>query len=1199
MRLTRIDLHGFKSFFHRTSLDLPAGISAVVGPNGCGKSNIADAIRWVMGEQSAHKLRGRGMEDVIFSGSAKNRSLGLAEVSLTLERTNGAFPSPFHHYDELTVTRRLYRSGESEYLINKLPCRLKDITHLFMDTGLGNRGYAIIEQGSIGRIVDSGPEERRAWIEEAAGVVKFKAQRLAANRKMEQTTHNLERVSDILAEVERQSASLKRQAQKARRHRALTGEIQALDLALAAAQRAELINILEKREGADRDLADRREELLVSEAADSARISAMRLSLSEDEQALAERREGRSKLRTRIMSLEQERQHLEEKVADLGLRREQDQAGQKEESKRLAEVERELEQLSGRAKGLETGLEADLTKEEEARTKLEQARQKVEQLTRNVSGTKDRLIDLVSRRAGANNAMITAKERLGSVQSRLDHLAQQADQAKADQDTLTKQLNDSEGALETARARLEELRADQEFAAEARAVAQEEVNAAKAELEAAGQEVRKVESRLEGLESLATSLEGVGEGARRLLNDKGLEDEAGQRLFHGLLAEAVMAAPDLEPALEAVLAGGAEFLMAASAKAVEPALELLGREKSGRAGIMALDLLAPETEDGPAPEGAQFLRQKIEFSGPGAELARALIGQTILAPDLPSALKIWQADGRKRPVVTLAGELIAPPGVVSGGRAAKPQASILARQRVIRELSDQLDLLREKEGRRLEQLEMAEENLAVQTEEVRALEERIREAEEEGREAEKELSQWTIRLEEISRLDEVLGAEAQAIEEDRRLQEKILQEQTEVMARVEAEQEAMDQDLNQAESKVQEAASEAARRQEELTDLRIVISRMKQQREQMNQEASRLEQDRRRTDARIEALKAAVANSEKSIQTCLNRSARGEEELKHLTLEAGQEDQNLDRIAAGLAQRKEDAAQAESKLRTLQAELRAVDEKARQAGLALSETRMELKHLLDDIRERYEIDLGAEHSRYLDPELKPQAAGEELADLKRKLANLGPVNLTAVEEYQALEDRREFLENQVADLNSSMDDLKKAIRKINQTSIERFMETFREVAQRMRELAPILFGEGALAELHLVEPDNPLESGVDIKIQPAGKKLVNMGLLSGGEKALAAVTLLFAIFLHKPSPFCLLDEVDAPLDEHNVDRFNSLVREIGKHSQILMITHNRRTMEVVDNLYGVTMPEPGISRLVSVRLDTEANKIDELVQEAP
>ena len=1197
MRLTRIDLHGFKSFFHRTSLELPAGISAVVGPNGCGKSNIADAIRWVMGEQSARRLRGRGMDDVIFSGSAKNRSLGLAEVSLTLERTNGSFPSPYHHYDELTVTRRLYRSGESEYLINKLPCRLKDITHLFMDTGLGNRGYAIIEQGSIGRIVDSGPEERRAWIEEAAGVVKFKAQRLAANRKMEQTTQNLERVSDILAEVERQAAALKRQAQKAKRHRLYSEQVESLDLALAATKRKTLISALEEREKTDRELADKRHDLLAQEAAGSAKISAQRLGLSQDEQALAERREGRSKLRSRIMSLEQERKHLEEKVADLQLRKEQDRSTRSEEMKRLAELEKEQELLAGRRQGLDQDLEARQAQEDEARARLEQARQKVEQLTRDVSGTKDRLIDLASRRAGANNAVITARERLGSVQSRLDRLDRQAEEARADQEALNDQLARSEEELAEAGERLEELRAELEFAAERKALAQEEVNAAKGELEDAGRQVRVVEGRLDGLESVATSLEGIGEGARRLLQDQDLARSLGASPLQGLLAEAILAPPELEPALEAVLAGGAEYISTESGQAVLPALDLLRQEQAGRAGIVAKELLAPGSEPDPGPPGAELLAERIRFQGPGAQAAQALVGQALLVPDLETALKTWLEDGRRRPVATLAGEIILPPGVVLGGRTEQPQASILARQRVLRELSQELEGLKEKEAQKLEELNLAQEGLSVQEEEIMSLQDRLREAEEDRRAAQGQLSQWTIRLEEIARLDEVLAAEAQAIEEDREHQEKVLAEQTQAMAQIEAEQRDMDHDLNLAETKVQEAASEAARKQEELTDLRIAISRFKQQREQMNQENYRLDQDRRRTEARLETLQQAMAGSDKAIQSCHDRSARAEEELKGLTLEAGQEDQNLDRIAAGLTQRKEDLAGQEAELRSLQAGLRAVEEEARQAGLALSETRMELRHLLDDINEKYSIDLGAEAEKHLDPELNPEAAGEELAELKRKLAGLGPVNPTAVEEYQALEERREFLIAQVEDLNSSMEDLKKAIRKINRTSIERFMETFRSVAARMEELAPILFGEGALAELHLLEPESPLESGVDIRVQPAGKKLVNMGLLSGGEKALSAVTLLFAIFLHKPSPFCLLDEVDAPLDESNVDRFNSLVQQIGKQSQILMITHNRRTMEVVDNLYGVTMPEPGVSRLVSVRLDTEADKIDELVQE--
>jgi chromosome segregation protein len=309
-------------------------------------------------------------------------------------------------------------------------------------------------------------------------------------------------------------------------------------------------------------------------------------------------------------------------------------------------------------------------------------------------------------------------------------------------------------------------------------------------------------------------------------------------------------------------------------------------------------------------------------------------------------------------------------------------------------------------------------------------------------------------------------------------------------------------------------------------------------------------------------------------------------------------DEALHHDQDGLAAQKEDLDRREEALRALRGEMRQVEEAARQAGLAAAETRLTIRHLLADVQERHQVDLLAAKAGHLDPDLDQLAAQAELSGLKERLERLGPVNPAAVEEYQALEERRQFLQTQVDDLKASLEDLRQAIRKINKTTIERFLETFHSVADKMAELGPILFGEGAQAELILVNPEDPLESGVDIKVQPAGKKLVSMGLLSGGEKALAAVTLLFAIFLHRPSPFCLLDEVDAPLDEKNVDRFNGLVKEIGRQSQILMITHNRRTMEVAETLHGVTMPEPGVSRLVSVKLDREADKIDELVQTA-
>lgn len=1196
MRLTKIDLHGFKSFFHRTSLELPVGISAVVGPNGCGKSNIADAIRWVMGEQSPRKLRGKAMEDVIFAGSAKNRSLGLAEVSLSLVRTETPFPSPYHHYTELTVTRRLYRSGEAEYLINKIPCRRKDILHLLMDTGLGSRGYAIIEQGSIGRIVDSGPEERRAWVEEAAGVVKFKAQRLAANRKMEATTHNLERVADILSEVERQSASLKRQAQKAKRHQRYTARVEELELALAAARYQDLSTRITDQDRSEHELNLEREKLIGRESGESTSLQADRLTLSQAESALAKRREERLKLGNLIRTIEQEAIHLGEKEEDLKLRREQDKRGSIEEAERLAELTEELDQVGLRRAELDRELAARQDQVAVAQERLEQAKGLVTELTANVSRTKDRLIDLASRRAGANNALLTAKERLGSVQARLNRLDEQAEQAREERAELAREVEAGEDSLREFEDRLESLEMDQETAREAIGMATEEANLVRSQMDEISSRARRTEAELEGLEALAGKFEGVTEGVKALMTSDKLRAEFDQPPFAGLLAESIVTPPELEPAVEAALSGGTDYIVAHGPKQVLAGLDLLREEETGRASLSAEGLLSPETGPDPPPPGAELLAAKIEFSGPGAKIAAAVVGQTLLAPDLLSGLKAWRDDGRKRPVVTLAGELIAPPGIVTGGRATEQKASLLARQRAIRELAETLESIRAEERAKTSEIEAAEERLALEKEHLDALVEQVRAEEAAKTEAEREFSKKAVKLEELSRLDKILASEAEAIEEDRVRQEAILEEQEIILEEVEADQARLDETLSLADEEVRQATEESADRMEELTDLKIVSSSLLQQRDQLAQEAVRVDRDQRRSEVRLAGLKNQIEQAAKDIEACRTKVAKGREEIKRLTVEAGRSDEELEAESDQLDRTREELDLREEKLNLLRAEIRELDEKIRESGLSLSETKADLRHLVESIQERYQIHLAAEAENYLDPELDREESEAEVAELKTKLKNLGPVNPTAVEEYQALEERRIFLVEQVEDLTASLEDLKRAIRKINQTSIERFMETFRSVASRMQELAPILFGEEAIAELILVDPDNPLESGVDIRVQPSGKRLVNMSLLSGGEKALTAVTLLFAIFLHKPSPFCLLDEVDAPLDENNVDRFNRLVREIGKQSQILMITHNRRTMEVVDTLYGVTMPEPGVSRLVSVRLDSNTDELDGLVQ---
>ena len=1185
MRVTKLQLHGFKSFFHRTTLDLPPGVSAVVGPNGCGKSNIADAVRWVMGEQSPSRLRGKGMEDLIFAGSQTSKQLGRAEVSLSLCRTRDPFPAPFHPYDELTVTRRLYRSGESEYLINNVPCRLKDIVHLFMDTGLGNRGYAIIEQGSISRIIDSRPEERRSWVEEAAGIVKFKAQRQSALSKLDQTNHNLERVNDIMAEVDRQARAMKRQATIARRHRELTAEIKALDLALAAARYDELSGQIRRQSDRERELNQAKESLISREAEFNAQVENIRLELAKEERVLGQYNEQRHTLRSQIQALEQRQVHLKEKQTDSIRRREQDLRVLEDERERLEELNDEAAQLAQRREEIGGHLGELEAVERNLGQRLDQAREEAGLKAEAVSRAKDDLINLASQRAQVHNTLLSARERLDRLGAQGDRLDDQAGKAEHERDEINAGLADDQARLEAVAAELEDLAAEEERVNEALDLAAEELNLAKAEASTQKGRIQKVSGRLDGLEALTASHEGLGHGVKALLE----RDDAEAGVYLGLIAQGVRASQEVEPLVEAALAGGAEHLLARDNRSATEAIRYLTEHRSGLAGLMSSDLL-PEIEDFPPPAGADRLIDLIEFIDPIGPAAKALLADCLVVDDLDRAFEVWQDCRGKRVVLARQGGRIDRAGVIIGGRAEKDDFSLLARQRRIRELRQELAELTGELDRLEEQADRAEERVEMFRQEAAELTGRTRQAEQESTTIDKSVAQHNFRLAELDRLDRVLTDERGRIKteiDSLRSREKDYAAKLET---VEAEKAKVEAQLDRTEAEATQAADQAAKLQDELIGQKVVLSGLRQQNQDLDRQESRISRDRDRTMDRIVDLEERISQAGEDAGQFIDQARLVERELKELTDQVQDQDERVGAQQERVSQRQEELTAKQAEVKAVAAELRGLDEEIHQINLAVNQTRMNRDHLIEDVRERYQLDLPANKNAVTDPELNLSDAKIDLEQLKIKLTRLGPVNPTAVEEYQALVERRDFLQEQIDDLTASMDDLKAAIRKINKTSVERFMETFRVVGNKLKEVSPILFGESGRVEMVLLDPNDPLESGIELKVQPPGKRLVNMGLLSGGEKALAAASLLFSIFLHRPSPFCLLDEVDAPLDENNVDRFNQLLKEIGRQSQILMITHNRRTMEVADTLYGVTMPEPGISRLVSVRLDETDRK---------
>jgi len=1173
MRIKRIEITGFKSFLERTTLTFDAGVTAIVGPNGCGKSNVVDAIRWVMGEQSARNLRGRMMEDVIFGGSESRRPLGMAEVSLVLDNAAGLAPPAFRDYAEIQVTRRLFRNGDSDYLLNRTPCRLLDITELFMDTGVGTKAYSIIEQGKIGLIINAKPEERRAIIEEAAGVTKYKSRKKAALRKIEATRQNLLRLGDIITEVRRQMTSLKRQAQRAERFREYREELRGIELQFALRQYADFDN----RTGAlGTSLQSQGSEVSALDgevARAELELDQVRLEHVERERQTAaaqekvfrlgsdlQKLEGRLELSGReIETLERERQRLTAEQADvatrLGTAGEEAAALEAGKLERLGDLEREAAQLAEAELRL-----ADLASRETAlELQLEAARNRLyhllTQLTR-LSGQQDEaarrlqtLADLTQRN---RQDAVAVREQFERNQARSLEMAEHLAGLKGNQDQLHAGRSEFQRELSRLRQQAEE---------------------AENLLLVRREELSRQRSRLESLEQLERNLEGYGRGVRTLMAD------AAQRgRVRGILADALEVTAEHEVALEAALGERLQALLAGSAADARAALDFL-RQGEGRCTF-----LLPEFQRPPVPPFAAGLAL-AGLVTPRAEagtLVRDLLGGMYLVDELTPYLHVGLPVGVT--LVTPEGDVLTHLGELTGGGKRTLDQGLLHKKREMKELAAQVRRAEKEVG------------------ELQARREQLRRdalAAEEGlREAEAALHQQEIRLldhqkdqagleQEAQRLlerIEVLSFEEDQLHEE---EESLLRSRQEAeVTRVEGERERTVQEAGLAEL---QAAAQESRAQLEtvrqlVTSRKVLLAGLQEREEHSRANGERLQRLAEELAARREGLsREFTAAGERQA------GLRGEVQQLRLELEVlltarRDEEAELGRLREHFEETRQAIEQREATLKELRTRAgRARDEFAARQ-LASRELELEREHLRQNFLERYRIDLADEQTGgLLEPGFDPPAATERRGMLLRKIDEIGEVNLTAIDEYREMEERHTFLAVQHDDLQRSLDGLQAAIVKINRTTRRRFRETFDLVNTRFREVFPRLFN-GGQAELRLTDEEDLLETGIEIVAQPPGKKLQNVSLLSGGEKALTAVALIFAIFLIKPSPFCLLDEVDAPLDDANIGRFNELVAEMCALSQFIIITHNKRTMEIADNLYGITMEEPGVSKLVSVRM---------------
>ena len=1188
MRIRRLDIVGFKSFMDKTVVAFDEGVTGVVGPNGCGKSNVADAIRWVLGEQSARHLRGRSMEDVIFNGSESKPPLSMAEVMLTFENDRPSeLPSQYQGFSEITVGRRLFRTGESEYLVNGVEARLLDVNDIFFGSGVGRTAYSIIEQGRIGQIVSARPEDRRAIIEEAAGITKYKKRREAAERKMEATQQNLMRVADIVQELGKQLESLNRQARKAEKYKALRAQIRELELRSAAARYLELT--------ATRRAAEERHATLKGEEAEvAARLAELDGALDGDRALLAES-EGRvTELTAKEHGLESQARVSEVSVGAAA---------------------RELDQIAERTRAQAAEVEALKTQAEALAQEREALLQQRDDLQSLVTTDETRLVDAEAalRDAGraqgslqseADRARAAAAAALSEATSHKSQLAQierqrldlrgriQKNRGEADDHAQrASQLDGSRsrfveklGQTRQLKLRLDEQRGAQEEMLER---TRAEFIQNEARLITLREELADKRSRLNSLLEIVRNYEGYGRGVRSLMTRAGQAESRDRGVF-GLVADVVSAPAEYENAIEAVLGERLQYVIVESHSQGVEAIDYLKTAAEGRASLIPMARLRDAAQSGDAadlshPGVVASCLDVVRFEPSYDKVVRFLLGDALIVRDLPAALEIWQQSGDKRTLVTLDGEVLDPYGVVTGGPLEGEGHGALQRRREAQELED---VVRAFEA----DFSLAQERHRTLQARLLQLEAALKSLDKDGREKELALLDQEKDLarvgEELERVGERMGAlEIERAQLEEALAALAREEEEHRLAAATAEAEA---------SRAEERARDAVERLEltrqrgdvltaELMNLKVKVAADAERREGIGAALRRIDDARREVDERRARLFAALSEA-----NARAAELRGRLDGTRVDLERLSHDVAAAREELSLARAEHEGRAAASRARDAEArELRTRVEAARgamgEAALTAREQALALTHLEEQTRERCQAELRWEVARFHLERPPGDAEREKLDELKGQAERMGAINLTAIEEYDDLAKRHEFMSTQKGDLERSLADLKAAIVKINRASRERFQETFDLVNEKFQAVFPRLFS-GGRAGLVLTQADGEGEPGVEIFSQPPGKKLQSVNLLSGGEKALTAVSLIFAIFLIKPTPFCLLDEVDAPLDDANVGRYNEMVREMTKTSQFILITHNKRTMEMVDTLYGVTMQEPGVSKLVSVRL---------------
>ncbi len=1186
MYFKQIELHGFKSFADRTQLGLGPGITAIVGPNGCGKSNILDAMRWALGEQSAKALRGSHMQDVIFNGSEGRQPTGMAEVSLRFDNADNRLPVDFA---EVEVSRRVYRSGESEYLLNKAPCRLRDIQELFMDTGIGTNAYSLIGQGKIDLVLSSRPEDRRFLFEEAAGIIKYKTRKRVAMRKLDSAEQNLLRLNDIIAEVQRQMRSLKRQVNAAIRHREYTEALRELEIRNAWLNYNELsgqITDLKDRFATAQETFEVRSTETNTIEAQSEELNLRRIEL---ERILMARRDGEHQI-------DSEMERIESQIA---LLRQEIEFAQQQQKQALQEGEEFKERAAGlessqeSAGGEVTELQREMIAAEEAleakQESYNQAAQEVSQADESLDSLRTRALDVLQERNESRTELETLGVQMGHVDEQLQRIYGLQESSSERHDGLSAKLEktqQSEREKQQALQALTEKRTNCE-------TQRDETTARLETLKTTWQETRETkgrnEARLVSLRELRDSYEGFATGVRAVMLAKQEELPEVQGII-GPVGDLLSTEKRFEAALEAALGGNINNVVVEEADAAKSAIGFLKKHRAGRVTFLPLDTIRASTHDDTKALKGQpgVIGKAIDHVQCEARIMPAveyLLYNTVIVKTIDDAIRIARSERRFPRLVTLEGEVVSSAGAVTGGRTKHESRGLLGRSAEIEELEakvSEADGVINSVAKEVQTLADALAALARELKESQASETECRR---ETGALGIEITHLSADLEELNRTTQDITQQRDTFLEQRKAIEEHRLQAEEKVSSMESDDDALQAQIVAAQQAAAAARERLSTSSDELTELRLQRANLGQRieegernriREQRAREEAIQEADRRIELA--EGLKKREHELDQEIANNVERTSALSEtrdEAHAKVVEAQQEQE-------GVVTQSEEYA---TSLKRLRAETDSAQKEVHTLELSLSKREDQVEYFQERILTEYNLALASLSEEEVGTdEYDEEERGRLVDDYRKKLQRLGVVNLMAIEEYEALEQRNEFLVTQEEDLRKARETLLSVVARIDSTILEMFMETFRQVGENFKNYFRRLFN-GGQARVYLLDEDDPLESGIEIEARPPGKKPQVLSLLSGGEQALTAIALLFSIFSAKPSPFCVLDEVDAPLDDANIARFLGIVDEFATDSQFIIITHSKQTMSRAGALYGVTQQEKGVSQLVSVRFE--------------